>query len=234
MSNHKLPTLAELHSDNPDAYANDQLKTLLNAPPPAAWVKKHPMTNLPYLPVDKVDFLLDRIFGLWNLEIKSIQLIANSVVSVVRVGVFNPVTKEWLYMDGTGAMPLQVDSQNPASDLSKIKSNAVQLAAPASVSYAKKDAVENFGKIFGRDVTRKDTLVFDPTFKEDPYVNQPTEGEKTPPPPPPLPGNIAEKVKPEQKQADAPPVLPANAFAAPVTQPATVQLPNLDDTKIDF
>jgi hypothetical protein len=69
---HKIPTLAELHQDNPNAYADDKLKTLLNAPVNMAWTKKHPMTSVPYLPVDKIDYMLDKIYGRWEVSIKSI------------------------------------------------------------------------------------------------------------------------------------------------------------------
>jgi hypothetical protein len=222
---HKLPTLAELHKDNEAAYANDQLKALLNMPPNQAWIKKHPLTGHPYLPVDKVDYLLDRIFGRWEISIKNIFQIENSVCAIVTLKVWDPVTLTWAFNDGAGAMPIQVDSQCPPSALEKIKSNAIQLAVPAAVSYAKKDAAENWGKIFGRDITRKDTIAFDPTFKEDPFING-DSSTPPPPPPPPLPEKIAAKVVEQQPAA-----FDANAFAAPAA--AAVQFPDID-TKLDF
>lgn len=237
---HKIPTLAELHADNPDAFANDQLKSLLNKPPNQAWLKKHPLTGNPYLPVDKVDYLLDKIFGRWEIEVKNIFQLANSVVAVVTLKVWDPVTLTWSCNDGGGAMPIQVDSGSKPSDISGIKSNAIQLAVPAAISYAKKDAAENFGKIFGRDVTRKDTIAFDPTFVVDPYQDAAGEPNIAPPPPPPLPASIAEKldkVKSEGGRIDVTPeVFNPNAFANPAqpAQPAVnVQFPDLD-TKIDF
>jgi hypothetical protein len=234
--NHKLPTLAELHKDNEDAFANDQLKTLLNMPPNQAWIKKHPLTGQPYLPVDKVDYLLDRIFGRWEIVVKQIFQIENSVCAIVTLKVWDPVTLTWACNDGGGAMPIQVDSGSKPADMISIKSNAIQLAVPAAISYAKKDAAENFGKIFGRDITRKDTIGFDPTFKEDPFQNDGAENQ-TPPPPPPLPEKVAAKVtnKTAEVMKDAttptPPAFTADAFAAPV--PAAVQFPDID-TKIDF
>lgn len=248
MTPHKIPTLAELHADNPDAFANDKLKTLLNMAPNMAWVKKHPMTGMPYMPVDKVDHLLDRIYARWELEVKSIQLIVNSVVAVVTLKVWNPTHGGWDYQDGVGAMPIQVDKDSKASDMSSLKSNAIQLAAPAAVSYAKKDAADNLGTIFGRNVARKDTIMFDPTFTEDPYTG--TENvDKAPPPPPPLPASLAAKVvvtentmlqvAPEQSPVVdfTPPAFDASAFAAPGSnaqgekkQPV---LPDLN-TKLDF
>jgi hypothetical protein len=242
MNQHKVPTLAELHKDNPDAFANDQLKTLLNMPVNQAWLKKHPMTGHPYLPVDKVDYLLDRIYGRWELVVKSIFQIEQSVCAIVTLKLWNPNRGDWDYQDGAGAMPIQVDSQTPPADMTKIKSNAVQLAVPAAISYAKKDAADNLGTIFGRNVTRKDSLVFDPTFKEDPYIAE-ENVDKAPPPPAPLPTSLASKVvnqpsqpviQPEQAPVVdfTPPAFDASAFAAPVTQPA-VTIPEIN-TKLDF
>lgn len=251
---HKIPTLAELHKDNPDAFANDQIKTLLNMPVNNAWLKKHPMSGHPYLPVDKVDYLLDRIYARWEIEIKQVFQIEQSVCAIVTLKVWNPQRGEWDYQDGAGAMPLQVDSQCPPADMAKIKSNAVQLAVPAAVSYAKKDAADNLGTIFGRNVTRKDSLVFDPTFKEDPYVAD-EKVDQVPPPPPPLPASLAGKVitkdsygpieQPAATPAPVvnfePPAFDASAFAMPVVdnqaekkqpQPGNV-FPDLN-TKLDF
>lgn len=238
MSTHKIPTLAELHKGNPDAFDNDQVKTLLNVAPPQSWIKKHPMTNGPYLPVDKVDYLLDSIYGRWELHINSISQIENSVVAIVTLKVWNPARNEWDYQDGGGAAPIQTDKESRASDMTAIKANGVQLAVPAAISYAKKDAADNYGKIFGRDLTRKDTLTFNPSFKEDPYIPESSsEGEQPPPPPPPLPAEIAAKVvaiDPEKTMLQVAPVQPAaftaNAFANPDVAAPAVQFPDLNTT----
>lgn len=243
---HKIPTLAELHQDNPDAYANDKLKSLLNTPPNAAWIKKHPFTGVAYLPVDKVEYMLDRIFGRWRKEVRSLQQIENAVVAVVRLHYWNPSSNEWDWHDGAGAMPIQVEKDSKASNMADIKAAAIQLAAPASVSYALKDAADNLGKLFGRDITRKDTVAWDPSFKEDPFVNADNDGEqKPPPPPPPLPESLAAKVITKESYGPVetiettgplagftPPAFNANAFAAPVT---TTQEPvTLTPTQIDL
>jgi hypothetical protein len=242
MNQHKVPTLAELHKDNPDAFANDQIKTLLNMPVNQAWLKKHPVSGHAYLPVDKVDYLLDRIYGRWEVSIKSISQIEQSVYAIITLKVWNPNRGEWDYQDGAGAMPIQVDSGSKPSDMAAIKSNGVQLAVPAAVSYAKKDAAENLGTIFGRNVSRKDSLMFDPTFKEDPYIAE-EKVDKAPPAPAPLPESLAAKIvnqpsqpviQPEQAPVVdfTPPAFDASAFAAPVTQPA-VTIPEIN-TKLDF
>lgn len=173
-----LPKLAELFIEPDEAYKNDLFQQILNQPPPAKWVKKHPTVpgNWEYLPIDKVEHLLVYIFGGFEREILSVQIMANAVVSVVRVIVVHPVTGEKIHHDGVGAAPIQVNKDSNPLDFSQIKSGSIQMAAPSSASYALSNACEKFGKVFGRDLNRKDTIPFDPTFKgEAPVVTAPVE-----------------------------------------------------------
>lgn len=141
--------------------SQDKFKQILNIEPPKQWVKEHPYAKgVEYLPIDKVEILLDTIFQEWRCEIKSISQLAQSIVCIVRVHYKNPVNNEWSYCDGTGAVPLKTDKGYAASDLEHIKSDAVQTGAPAAESYAIKDAVEHLGKIFGRDLNREDAVSF--------------------------------------------------------------------------
>jgi hypothetical protein len=72
----------------------------------------------------------------------------------------NPLTNEWTFQDGVGAMNVQTDAGKSAADLGAIKAAAVQMALPSAKSYAIKDAAEHFGAIFGRDLNRKDIIQF--------------------------------------------------------------------------
>lgn len=157
----ELPSLADLHKSPKEAFKNDQLNELLNQPVHDKWLKKHPMIpNYKYLPIDKVEFLLTRIYQNWKVEVLSVGQMFNAVYVTVRLHVQNPVTLEWLFHDGVGAVPVQTDKGESAADIAKIKSNAVTLALPAAKSYATKDAAENLGTLFGKDVGRKDTIAW--------------------------------------------------------------------------
>lgn len=137
----------------------DKLREILNNKPAPAWIKDHPLAKgVKYLPIDKTEMLLDSIFQEWRTEIKSISQLAQSICAVVRLHYRNPVTGEWTYHDGAGAVPLKTDKGYSAADLSHIKSDAVATGAPAAVSFAIKDAADHIGKIFGRDLNRKDTI----------------------------------------------------------------------------
>jgi len=167
----QLPTLADIYADVEMTTRNTALSVLLNAEPQKHWIKKHPFVNvdkevngvktkvpLEYIPVERVEYLLTRIFGRWKLEVKESGIVANSIQVIVRLHYIDPVTGEWEWQDGIGASPLQTNSGAGATDFNQIKSAAVQMAAPAAESYAMKDAAEKLGKIFGKDLNRKDEI----------------------------------------------------------------------------
>lgn len=160
--NRNLPTLQDLRSDLDHKSEQNALNVLLNAEPPKDWVKEHPVfKKVRYLPIERVEYLLTRIFLKWNVEIKSVQVIANSVVATIRLNYQDPLSEEMLWQDGIGAAPLQTDKGAGAVDFNAIKSDAVMKAAPAAESYAIKDAAEKIGKLFGKDLNRADKIMYD-------------------------------------------------------------------------
>jgi len=162
----KVPTLAELIEDNDQSIKENALMVLLNQNPPDAWLKKHPtVRDHVYLPINRVEYLLSRIFGKWWVEIKNTQVIANSVAITVRVYVQNPITKLTEWNEGVGAAPIQTDSGKGAMDWNHAKAHGVQIAAPIAESFAIKDAAEKWGKLFGKDLNRKDVINYDSLLK---------------------------------------------------------------------
>ena len=160
----KLPTITDLYNEA-GIEVNEkraQLATLLNQPPLPKWVKEHPnISGYKYLPIERIEFLLSRIFVRWRVEVKDVKLLANAVQTTVRLHVQDPITGEWDFQDGVGASPLQTNKGAGAVDFNQLKSSAVMMAAPASETFAIKDAAEKFGKIFGKDLNRKDEVVYD-------------------------------------------------------------------------
>jgi len=160
--NRKLPTLQELRSDIELKADQNALNVLLNAEPPKDWVKEHPVfKKVRYLPIERVEYLLTRIFLKWNVEVKAVQVIANSIVTTIRLYYQDPMSDQMLWQDGIGAAPLQTDKGAGAVDFNAIKSDAVMKAAPAAESYAIKDAAEKIGKLFGKDLNRADKIMYD-------------------------------------------------------------------------
>jgi len=173
MEDRKLPAIADLiNADLISLDEQNQLNILLNQEPPKKWLREHPTIKVKtkdengkdkfvpykYLPIERVEYLLTKLFFDWHVEIKDVKLIGNSVVTVIRLFYFNPVTNKEEWQDGVGASPLQTDKDAGATEFSKLKSGAVMMAAPASKSYAIKDAAECIGKIFGKDLNRMDEV----------------------------------------------------------------------------
>lgn len=153
----------------------NQLNILLNQPPKEEWLKIHPMVaGVKYLPVGKVEFLLTAIFQEWKIEVKNITTIANSVVVTIRLHYMNPVTQEWSYQDGVGAAVISTKKGAKAMDWNEVNTMSVMQAVPAAKSYAKKDAAEELGKIFGKDINRNgnsDYNILKKKFQDEVEVN---------------------------------------------------------------
>lgn len=157
-----LVKLVDNGGNSPVAFEKmGELKSVLNQTPNKAWIKNHPFAQgVVYLPIDKVETMLDMIFQQWRVEILSISQLAQSICCTIRLHYLNPITKEWSFHDGVGAVPLKTDKGFSAADLSHIKSDAVATGAPAAKSFAIKDAAEHLGKLFGRDLNRKDAVAY--------------------------------------------------------------------------
>jgi len=161
MSNKNLPTIQDLYSELDLLSKSNDLNILLNQDPKKEWIKSHPMNaKLKYLPIERVEWLLTNLFVRWKVEVKDYKLIANSVTVDVRVHYLDPITNTWEWQDGVGASPLQTDKEAGATDWTKIKSDAVMKALPAAKTFAVKDAVEQIGKIFGKDLNRADQIMY--------------------------------------------------------------------------
>jgi hypothetical protein len=159
----KLPTIADLTQDIEFAYKNDQLNLLLNTPPPAKWVKEHPfIRGYKYLPIDKVEYLLTRIFKTYEVQITGQGTAFNGVWVTVRIKVINPTNGQTMQFDGIGAAQLQTKKDTSPADLQNINNGALSMAFPIAKTLAVKDAADHIGKLFGSDLNRKDTLDYKP------------------------------------------------------------------------
>lgn len=160
---YKVPSLSELFVDDLDeAYKNETLNLLLNQQPRAAWVKVNKFANNSnYLPIDKVEYLLKKIFQQYRIEITGQGTSFNGVWVTVRVHYLHPISGEWQFHDGIGAEALQVKSGSSPAEMQNINTAALAMAFPKAKSSAIKDACHHFGKLFGADLNRKDTVGFE-------------------------------------------------------------------------
>ena len=157
-----LPTIQDLHEDNAlVSYKTDQLNLLLNQEPKKEWVKEHPFVKgHKYIPIDKVEFMLRKIFKKYQIEITGQGTSFNGVWVTVRVHYYHPTEDAMMYHDGIGAVQLQTAKGTSPADLANINNGALSMAYPIAKTLAIKDACDHFGKLFGCDLNRKDTMAF--------------------------------------------------------------------------
>lgn len=163
----KLPTIQELFEDNLElAGKSEGLNAILNTNPPEKWIKQHPyINNHSYLPIDKVEYLLRKIFKHYSIDITGQGTAFNGVWVTVRVNYFNPATGQMSHSDGIGAMQLQTAKGTSPADLGNINNGAISMAFPIAKTLAIKDACDLIGNIFGANLNRRDTVGFQPDME---------------------------------------------------------------------
>ncbi len=164
MSN--LTPIEDLTPDVVQEWKLEEFNAYLNRQPPKQWLMDHPLANnVKYLPIDKVEYLLRKIFRHFKIEILRESTMFNSVYCTVRVHYFHPIKQEWSFHDGLGAWDVQTKAGASVADLGQINHMAVAKALPAAESAAIKDACDKFGDLFGANINRKGTLQFEPSEK---------------------------------------------------------------------
>lgn len=152
-------TIQDLYDNTDIAIKHDDLSFFLNQSPPAKWVKKHPyIKDHFYLPIEKVEFMLQRFFKLSRISILREGTAFNGVYVVVRVEYLHPVTNQMEWHDGIGAIQLQTAKGTSPADLANINNGAISIAFGVAKSIAIKDATDHIGRVFGRDLNRKDIM----------------------------------------------------------------------------
>jgi len=172
--------MAELVEYDETKVKENNYMVLVNQPPPKAWVKPHPIIKVErtdkdnkkvkepylYIPIERIEYLANRLFGGYQSKVNDVKCIANSVVVTVTVTVINPITSRKMSHDGVGACAIQTNSGAGAMDWNQAKSSGVQMAAPAAETYAIKNAFAKFGKLFGSDLNRIEEIDYTPLVKE--------------------------------------------------------------------
>lgn len=154
-----VPTLEELVKDVGVYQKQDKLNFLLNQEPPKKWVKEHPyVKGHKYLPIDKIEYLLRKIFKKSRIEVLRENQFFNGVSVTVRVWYKDVLSNEWDWNDGIGAIHLQTKKGSSPADLNNINNGALSMALPLAKTLAVKDACDHLGKLFGADLNRRDTL----------------------------------------------------------------------------
>jgi len=159
----ELPILSDLYKadDIATLFKTDQFNLLMNQAPEPKWIKQNPFAgNSNYIPIGILETLLQRIFKEFRVEVMREGTMFNAVYVTIRLHYLNPVSGDWSFHDGVGSAQIQTKKDCSPADLASINNNAVMMALPMAKSYAIKDACDHFGKLFGRDLNRKETMGF--------------------------------------------------------------------------
>lgn len=157
----KQVAIQELY-DNPElVLKQDQVLILLDQPPPENWITTHTqIAGYKYLPIDKVEFLLKKLFKGYRIDVKKTGILFNAIEVTVRVNYIDIATGEWTYQEGVGAEELQTAARTGVlkTDFSNVNRGAVKMALPIAKTIAIKDACDHIGRIFGSDLNRKNVI----------------------------------------------------------------------------
>lgn len=107
--------------------------------------------NSEYLPIQYLEELLDKVFGLWNLKHKQTQCIGNAICTDVELEV--NVGGTWIVRAGSGSCQVQIDPQT-----GEFKPKSIEKAYGASLSMAFKNAAKRLGNLFGRYLNRDEVV----------------------------------------------------------------------------
>jgi len=155
-------------------------QTKLNKEPDPREFDKTPDGRASYLPISFVEMTLDELFlGLWSTENFKWSAITNEVQGSIDLVVLHPVTRTPIRRTGAGSIIIMVDSlsEEDKNRMSKQdrnlfalnpenkKPNALDLAFPKLKAECVKNAAQSLGKVFGRDINRKNKDVFKPPLK---------------------------------------------------------------------
>lgn len=147
----------------------------LNSEPPEGSLDKTPDGKASTVVISHIEMTLDELFfGRWSTVDFKWSAITNEVQGSLELHVVHPITGETIVRTGAASVVITVDKvpdevkdnqqqkNRWALDPSNKKSNALDLAFPKLKAECLKNAAQSLGKIFGRDLNRKNRDFYSP------------------------------------------------------------------------
>ena len=165
--------------------ANELLKiqkfvSSLNNSDPISGVENTPDNKAKTLTISHVEMTLDEyFFGLWSTENFKWSVIQNEVVGSLDLIVVHPMNGMFIRRTGAASIIIQVDkvpdeikNNSKARNIHALspenkKPNALDMGFPKLKAECLKNAAQSLGKIFGRDLNRKQKDTFNPLLKKE-------------------------------------------------------------------
>ena len=159
------------HKDNLEAL--QKFQQMLNAEPDAAGIESTPDKKAQTLVISHVETTLDELFfGHWRTENFKWSTIANEVQASLELVVIHPISGYELRRVGAASVIIMVDKvpdnlfgsdrNRWALNPDNKKANAMDLAFGKLKAECLKNAALSLGKVFGRDLNRKNKDTYKP------------------------------------------------------------------------
>lgn len=156
--------------------------TKLNKDPAPESIDNTPDGKAKTMLISHVEMTLDEyFFGLWETENFNWSVIANEVVGSIDLCFYHPTTGKRMKRTGAAAIQIMMDKGADPLEIEKKKINALDMGFPKLKAECIKNAANSLGKLFGRDLNRKKSDIYQPLIKDrsPEAVNQLTESLKT-------------------------------------------------------
>lgn len=108
------------------------------------------------VPISSLEMELDQTYlGLWQTDNFRFQIVANEIVGVLDLHVFDPNIKTWLTRSGSASVMIRQKSGADITDISAKIKNGLGMDFPKLQTMCLKAAAKTLGKRFGRELNRK-------------------------------------------------------------------------------
>ena len=119
--------------------------------------------NSKYLPISFIEMTLDEMFfGQWSTENFTYQVISNELVGSIDLVFIHPVTGFIIRRTGAAGVPIQMKSGSGVLDVQNKIPNTLVKDFPHLKSSCLANAARSIGKMFGRDLNRKERDNYNP------------------------------------------------------------------------
>lgn len=152
--------LAKQRTEKEPLIKLQQFTQLLNTEPDKLTLTDTPDKKAKTIPISHIEMLLDTLFfGQWSTSEPTYQQVFNEVVGTLTLTVTHPFSGEKITRVGYAAIIIQQDKDAVLADFNATKKkNALDLAFPKLKAECLKNAAGSLGKIFGRDINRKENV----------------------------------------------------------------------------
>ena len=158
----------ETYSDNEKTRLQlQEFMRMLNREPDPTEFQPTPDGKAKTLPISYVEMTLDEIYlGQWDVSDTTYTQVFNEVVGTGLLTVWNPITGKPTRRSGFASIVITQDKDALLQDFNSTKKkNALDLSFPKLKAEITKNAAQTLGKVFGRDMNRKQQDTFKPAFK---------------------------------------------------------------------